>query len=358
MRPTALAILLTTLALPTGAAAQAAPERIVAVGDVHGDFERFVALLREAGVIDAKNRWIGGKTHLVQTGDVLDRGPDSRKVMDLLMALEGEAEKSGGKVHALIGNHEAMNILGDLRYVSAGEYEAFRSSRSKDLGERAYRALSDSTRRDKAGYREQWDAEHPLGWVEHRLAFEGNGKYGTWIRGHDAVLALGGYLFLHGGIGPDYVDLPLGEINARVRKDLEPGATSTAIATDSEGPLWYRGLAREPDSEIAPLVDRILERFGVEHVVIGHTVTPGAIMPRLGAKVIEIDVGLSEYYGGPLACLVIEKGVPFALHRGELVALPRNGEVLPYLDKVAALDPPDSRLRQYVEQLGAAATKP
>jgi len=358
MRPTALAILLTTLALPTGAAAQAAPERIVAVGDVHGDFERFVALLREAGVIDAKNRWIGGKTHLVQTGDVLDRGPDSRKVMDLLMALEGEAEKSGGKVHALIGNHEAMNILGDLRYVSAGEFEAFRSSRSKNLGERAYRALSDSSMRDSAGYRERWDAEHPLGWVEHRLAFEGNGKYGTWIRGHDAVLALGGYLFLHGGIGPDYVDVPIGELNARVRKDLEPGATSTAITTDSEGPLWYRGLAREPDSAIAPLVDRILERFGVEHVVIGHTVTPGAIMPRLGTKVIEIDVGLSEYYGGPLACLVIEKGVPFALHRGELVALPQNGDVLPYLEQVAALEPPDSRLRQYLEQLEAAAPKP
>ncbi|MSR03122.1 MAG: hypothetical protein EXR94_10365 [Gemmatimonadetes bacterium] len=102
--------------------------RIVAVGDVHGDFAQFTTVLRQAGVIDAKNRWAGGQTHLVQTGDVPDRGPDSRQVMDLLMELTPQAEKAGGQVHALIGNHEAMRVLGDLRYVSPGEYEAFRTS--------------------------------------------------------------------------------------------------------------------------------------------------------------------------------------------------------------------------------------
>ena len=83
-------------------------ERIVAVGDVHGGYEEFTAVLRMAGVIDAANRWTGGKTHLVQTGDIPDRGPDSRKAFDLLMTLEREAKKAGGQVHALIGNHEAM----------------------------------------------------------------------------------------------------------------------------------------------------------------------------------------------------------------------------------------------------------
>ena len=102
--------------------------RIVAVGDVHGDFAQFTTVLRQAGVIDAKNRWAGGQTHLVQAGDVPDRGPDSRQVMDLLMELTPQAEKAGGQVHALIGNHEAMRALGDLRYVSPGEYEAFRTS--------------------------------------------------------------------------------------------------------------------------------------------------------------------------------------------------------------------------------------
>ena len=96
-------------------------DRVVAIGDVHGDCDQLVALLRSAGLIDAQEKWCGGKTHLVQTGDLLDRGPDSRRAMDLLMRLEGEAISAGGELHLLIGNHEAMNLYGDLRYVSAGE---------------------------------------------------------------------------------------------------------------------------------------------------------------------------------------------------------------------------------------------
>jgi hypothetical protein len=100
-------------------------ERIVAIGDLHGDYDQFVRLLRSAQLINAKDRWTGGKTHLVQTGDVPDRGPGTRRILDLLMRLEREPRKAGGYVHPLIGNHEAMNLYGDLRYVVAGEYEAF-----------------------------------------------------------------------------------------------------------------------------------------------------------------------------------------------------------------------------------------
>ena len=76
-------------------------ERIVAVGDVHGAFDKFVAILRAAGLIDTRNRWIGKKAVLVQTGDLTDRGPDSRKAIDLLRKLEGEAQRAGGQVYAL-----------------------------------------------------------------------------------------------------------------------------------------------------------------------------------------------------------------------------------------------------------------
>src|SRR5256885_1640875 len=86
-------------------------ERVVAVGDIHGDADQLVAVLRSASLIDDKGAWSGGKAHLVQTGDILDRGPDSRRAMDILMRLEIEATKAGGAVHALIGNHEAMNLL-------------------------------------------------------------------------------------------------------------------------------------------------------------------------------------------------------------------------------------------------------
>lgn len=329
-------------------------ERIVAVGDVHGDFAQFVRVLRDAGVIDEKNRWIGGKTHLVQNGDVLDRGPDSRKVMDLLMALEKEAPKAGGMVHALIGNHEAMNILGDLRYTSAGEYQAFRTPKSEALRERAYRVLSDSTRRDDPEYHRQWNEDHPLGWVEQRLAFEGKGSYGDWIRGHDAVIRIDDYLFLHGGISSKYVGWTMARLNAAVRQDLTPGSEDTAkVAEDSEGPLWYRGLAQGDEAELGPLVDSVLAEFGVKHVVIGHTVTAGTVIPRFDGKVITIDVGLSAVYHGPPAALVIEHGVPYTLHRGHRLDLPLDGHLLPYLEAAAALDPPPSRLEKLIENLKA-----
>ncbi len=106
--------------------------RVVAIGDVHGAYPEFLAVLRLAGLIDAKDRWSGGKTHFVQTGDILDRGTETRPVMELLMRLEGEAKKAGGRVHALLGNHEVMNVLGDLRYVSREEYKAFETPRSRE----------------------------------------------------------------------------------------------------------------------------------------------------------------------------------------------------------------------------------
>jgi hypothetical protein len=329
-------------------------ERIVALGDVHGDYAQFRLVLQQAGLIDGKGKWVGGRTHFVQTGDVLDRGPDSRKVMELLMALEPQARKAGGAVHALIGNHEAMNILGDLRYVSAGEYAAFMGANSEGLQQRAWSVLSDSTRRKDPAYRQEWLAQHPLGWVEHRFAFEGNGRYGTWIRGHQAVLKVDDYLFLHGGISSKYASTPLTAINDAVRAaiagDKEPPPGNAA--EDSLGPLWYRGLAQGDEALLAPLVDSVLAHFGVKHIVVGHTVTPGTVMPRFGGKVIMIDVGLSAHYGGQTAFLVIEGGKPYTMHRGKKLEVPMTDDaLLEYLKAAAALDPEPSRLRKYIEQL-------
>jgi metallophosphoesterase superfamily enzyme len=93
-------------------------ERVVAISDIHGAYEAMAQTLQSATVIDDALSWSGGRTHLVIVGDILDRGPESRRAMDLLMRLEDEAGKAGGSVHVLIGNHEAMNLSGDLRYVS------------------------------------------------------------------------------------------------------------------------------------------------------------------------------------------------------------------------------------------------
>ena len=134
-------------------------ERIVAVGDVHGDHGQFLKTLLAAKVIDKETRWIGGRTHLVQTGDLFDRGPDSRKTMDLLMKLEGEAKKAGGHVHCLAGNHEEMILRGDWRYVHPGEVQAF--------GDNA----------------------------KYSAAVGPEGVYGKWIRKHNGVIKINNVLF-------------------------------------------------------------------------------------------------------------------------------------------------------------------
>jgi hypothetical protein len=333
--------------------------RIVAVGDVHGGYDEFVAVLRAAGVIDGRRRWTGGAMHLVQTGDVLDRGSHSKKVMDLLMSLEKEAIKARGRVHALIGNHEVMNILGDLRYVSADEYAAFRTGGSAELRERAFALLADPARLEDAAYRRQWEEEHPLGWVEHRQAFAPEGKYGKWIRQHNAVVRINDLLFLHGGIAPSVATLPVGEINARVRQELaDPKAIPGGLAVDENGPLWYRGLAQGPEADLAAHVDRVLELHKAKHIVVGHTIVAPAIIPRFDGKVVTIDVGLSPVYGGPPAALVVEQNRLFALHRGRRFELPRNGELRPYLEALAAVDPAPSPLREVIQKLSPLVPAP
>jgi len=204
-------------------------ERIVAVGDIHGAFDQFVAILRAAGIIDNRNRWIGKKAVLVQTGDVLDRGPDARKALDLLRKLEGDAQRAGGRVYALLGNHELMRLVSDWRYVSQGETEAFRNADSPDLRERAFAVFTTEAEKaakavgkpfDPAAYREAFMKEIPLGSLEMRFAFEAKGEYGAWVRQRAAVARINGILFMHGGISEPVSMMGCEGINAAVRKDL------------------------------------------------------------------------------------------------------------------------------------------
>ena len=346
-------LVLASLVLPRSAQEQGpgiwtGVERIVAVGDVHGDYDALVAVLKSAGLIDDQTKWTGGKTHLVQTGDLLDRGPDSRKAMDLLMQLEKEARGAGGYVHALIGNHEAMNVYGDLRYTSAGEFAAFRSENSEKLREAAFE-------KEHPADRVQWEAHHPLGYFEHREQFSPDGYYGKWITGHDTVIKINDSLFLHAGIGPKYVSMKIREINKQVREELkDQSKLKGGVVTDSEGPLWYRGLA-QGDSSLDPLVDKIRKNFGVERIVVGHTYAEAAITPRFDSKVILIDIGLSRAYDGisKVGCLVIEHQKLYVLHRGTRLELPTDSgkDLLRYVKQAAALDPPPSPLLKRIQQL-------
>ena len=217
-------------------------ERIVAVGDVHGAFDQFVAILRTTGLIDMRNRWIGKKAVLVQTGDVLDRGPDSKKALDLLRKLEGEAQRAGGRVVALLGNHELMRLVSDWRYVSQGETDAFKNADSVDLRDRAFVVFSTEAEKaakavgkpfDAAAYREQFMKEMPLGSLEMRFAFDAKGEYGAWVRQRAAVARINGILFLHGGVSDTAASLGCEGINAAVRKDLLVAANTARAGADA-----------------------------------------------------------------------------------------------------------------------------
>ena len=296
--------------------------RVVAVGDVHGAYDRFVAILQTAGILDTSGKWAGGRAHLVQVGDVLDRGLEGPKALDLLMRLEAQAQKAGGRVHALLGNHEVMNMLGDLRYVSADEYRQFRTPESDRRREHVYErslahardgAKAKGEKLDETAFRARFNEQAPLGYIERMEAFSESGRYGRWLRKHDTLATVGGVAFVHGGLTPEVAALGCEAINDKVRREIGADVdktladTKSTLAAGENGPLWYRGLARGTEAELAPIADGVLRALGTRAVVIGHTVTgTGGIVVRLNGKVVMIDAGMTDQYGGHAAALEID----------------------------------------------------
>ena len=290
-------------------------ERVVAVGDIHGAYDRFVEILRAAGVVDDRARWAAGRTHLVQIGDIIDRGPDSRKVLDLLEDLGNRARRAGGEVHMLLGNHEIMRMLGDLRYVSPGEYAAFATEESVEVRDRYLKTL---TRDERA----KLPADLPLGYVEMRVAFGRTGQYGRWLRRLDTVIRVNGVVFVHGGLSPEVGQMPCSVINDTVRRELTTDIDKTraaplqSLAASPNGPLWYRGLSEE-SAELTPKLDEILNVQGAKAIVVGHTVQrDGRIQMRLDGKVFAIDTGMQPAYvpTGRASALEIKDGVFTAIY--------------------------------------------
>jgi len=342
--------------------------RIVVIADLEGDYEKFTDMLRTAGLIDARNRWTGGQTHLVQLGDIPDRGPNSRMIMDLLMRLEPEAQRAGGRVHALIGNHEAMNVYGDLRYVHPGEYAAFATSRSARTRDRYYTQYVRALRRAPpagglptfdAAYRAQWDAEHPLGWVEHRQAWGPRGYYGRWIARHNAVIRINDTLFLHAGLGPSFAAAPRPAMNTAVSAALNerPTPDYPDILENQEGPLWYRGLSQNSEAAETANLESVLRAQGVARVIVGHTKVTSTVLPRFNGRVVIADIAVPRGHQDPHAFLIFENGAWTTIHRGQRVPLIASTpqETCAYLRQIVALDGGTGPVAE-LEQTQCAAT--
>ncbi len=314
-------------------------ERVVVVGDVHGAYDPLVELLVHSGIIDDHLTWRGGRTHLVSLGDLLDRGPGGRKVMDLLRRLQPEASAAGGRVHVLLGNHEVMNLTGDLRYVSPADIASF----------------ADYSAGIAAGSRLQ-PAER------RAAAFAPDGSYGAWLLARPLAVVINDTAFVHGGLSELTVgttpegtnsaasaalaelltlrrqlagaglfdrDQSVDDAAQAIRADLEqdddspipqslrlPARRFAELAAlplfGPNGPLWYRGTAWCDPLIEQPVLDRALAAWGVARLVVGHTPTADhRVHARLDGRALLADTGmLAERFHGRASALILERGQP------------------------------------------------
>lgn len=369
-----LSACLFTLLLSCGAwAAQydiTAPGRVVAFGDVHGAYADWTALLQEVGVVDANLDWAGGNTHLVSLGDLLDRGPESRKVVELLMKLEGQAAQAGGAVHLVLGNHEIMVMSGDLEYVSPAEFAAFAADETqeeRDALYAQYRAFNPGG--DEADARQGFDDRFPPGFIALRKAFSRDGAIGRWLVEQPFVIKVNDKVYMHGGIasapsGDSLVELNekmqgefrdflhsmdqlraagvmpwyvsyrdrLGFLTARVQEYVAAnprkkadwfGAVQQvfdaqqAFLFSDDSLNWYRGTSLcHPYSESFN-TERFLKRVGARQLVVGHTPTRGQVHERMDGLAIRLDTGmLTSVYKGRASALVSEGGSHYVHYLG------------------------------------------
>ena len=362
----AIVLLLTLLLVPAAGAGPIETDtdaRVIAFGDVHGALDEFTTLLRELGVIDANSNWSGGNTHLVSLGDLIDRGPGSRGVLELLKKLEGQAAAAGGALHVVLGNHEVMVMSGDLRYVSRPEFAAFAGDETPEEREALFRGwLADQPAQpelDEEQARAAFDSKFPPGYLGLQKAYAPDGALGSWLMKLPLVIRVNDRLYMHGGASSAIVETSLAEINEANKRDLteylrlvekmwnegtldrhvdfwervahlnrkaeavlaaDPEARpdwfqdllalvelQQAFVFSPESPIWYRGSAYCHPYAESFNTERLLKRTGTRQLVIGHTPNPGGAVQRMDGQVLRLDTGmLKAVYKGKATALIAD----------------------------------------------------
>ena len=273
------------------------PEKLIAISDIEGNFNGFSSFLQKNGVIDEQFNWRFGNGHLVLLGDFVDRGYNVTPTLWLIYKLEAEAEKKGGKVHFILGNHEIMNIHGDFRY-----------ARSK------YKKLAQVIGK----------SDDPK--TNYRTLFAKNTELGKWMRSKNIAEKIGKYIFVHAGISPRILgyDIPFSEINNLLRENIDkdlyskPGGNENAnFVMGRESPYWYRGLATDYkyyDKITEPELDKILKHYDGQKIIIGHTIVED-ITTDFNGKLIKIDLKHGkEKKSGKTKGLLIENSIEFSIN--------------------------------------------
>ncbi len=331
--------------------------RVVAIGDLHGSYEKLVRLLEAASLLGDRGQWIGGSDHLVVIGDFLDRGSEERKLMDLLRRLEAESVASGGYVHVLLGNHEVMNLLRETRYVARASYRAFVEEETESQRIAALRQYSpDGIDPRRPGDLTAFNRHFPKGFFARQRAFDPDGEYGSWLLTLPAVVKINDVVYVHGGMNPEFASLGIAGINRTTTGELERHlaarqelerlgvvtpvmglskivevaekslerthgkrlhetqvaareliASNDAPILGSRGPLWYRGNSFEDERIERADIERSLDSLGAQALVIAHSPTSGdRITSRFHGQVFRVDHGIQRSED-PLA-LVAERG--------------------------------------------------
>lgn len=330
--------------------------RILAIGDLHGNYPGFKRILHAAGIIDAHGHWCARDTHLVQLGDILGRGGEPGKIFKLLKRLEEEAPEFGSRVHVLLGNHEAMCMSGLILYNTMEEFQdligedllekadaresgsdgsgldavaaeaAAAEAAGDEAAEAGRRAAAD---RGRGGLAAALDPKlgkrlDMLGCREFRSALSPCGKVGSWLLGHDSAVSINGNLFVHGGLNRAHGCMPLQQLNERVRTELsDDGAPDTGedLMLRRDGPQWNRDFTLRRNAAREAELGEVLDFHGCARMVVGHTPTScidparaGRILPLYGDRLYCIDTGIGKTYGAKLSALNVERGAATALY--------------------------------------------
>ncbi len=254
-----------------------APNRLVAVGDLHGDWAAARAALHLAGASGDDGHWNGGGLVVVQLGDLIDRGDDDRRVLDWFEQLATEADRAGGHLHQLNGNHELMNVAGDLRYVSEPSLAAF-----ADV--------------PFAGPEPPLLEQLPRFARGRLAAFFPGGRYARRLATHPCVIVVGDTVFAHAGVRMRDPST-LARLNTDVSRWMRGESAMPPEAQEQEGPLWTRRFG-EASPEACAELDQVLGALGARRMVVGHTVQKAGIAPACDGRLFRIDVGLSRHRPG------------------------------------------------------------
>jgi len=312
---------------------QTGAQRVVAIGDLNGSHETLLAILRGLRLIGREEQWVARNTHLIQLGDLFNRGGGAKPAIELLLQLQKDAPARKSKVSVILGNHEVMTALGNEAYCSVDEYLSFATeTQRRAWPAKVHKAMRQIYRDHPRGgpilplhpRLDAWKINNVPGREAMRRALGPRGRLGRSLRKLPVALMVGQSVFSHAPLTPRWARLGIDGLNAEAQeafrdapsfyRDLPKGS----ILESANGPLWNRSLVKSKSTRSRQQLQRSLDLLGARRMIVGHTMTrhikggkDGIIKLCQRGKVVCIDVGLGRGRPRPRTALLIEDGAGY-----------------------------------------------